>query len=79
MLTPSGSADSFRQPFGGYYWLGRDFIIPALIIAHVWINTGFAVMMIGAGLSSINRISWRRHARKGLMNGRFSVTLPYRP
>ncbi|HHT73780.1 MAG TPA: ABC transporter permease subunit [Firmicutes bacterium] len=49
------SADSFRQPFGGYYWLGRDFIIPALIIAYVWINTGFAVMMIGAGLSSINR------------------------
>ncbi len=49
------SADSFRQPFGGYYWLGRDFIIPALIIAYVWINTGFSVMMIGAGLSSINR------------------------
>lgn len=46
---------SFRQPFGGYYWLGRDFIIPALIIAYVWINTGFSVMMIGAGLSAINR------------------------
>ncbi len=49
------SPESFRQPFGGYYWLGRDFIIPALILAYVWINTGFAVMMIGAGLSSINR------------------------
>lgn len=49
------SSASFRQPFGGYYWLGRDFIIPALIIAYVWINTGFSLMMIGAGLSAINR------------------------
>lgn len=49
------SEASFRQPFGGYYWLGRDFIIPALIIAYIWINTGFSLMMIGAGLSAINR------------------------
>lgn len=49
------SADNFRQPFGGYFWLGKDLIFPTLIIAYIWINTGFALMMIGAGLASINR------------------------
>lgn len=49
------NADTFRQPFGGFYWLGPDYIMPTLIMAYIWINTGFALMMIGAGLASINR------------------------
>lgn len=59
-LPPGGyelwlHASSFRQPFGGLYWLGPNLIIPSLIFAYIWINTGFAVMMIGAGLASLNR------------------------
>ncbi len=46
---------NFRKPFGGFYWLGRDLIIPSLIFAYIWISTGLSLIIIGAGLSSINK------------------------
>lgn len=49
------SESNFRQPFGGLHWLGRDLILPSTIFAYIWINTGFALIIIGAGLSAINR------------------------
>lgn len=46
---------SFRPPFGGLAWLGRDLVTPAIILAYVWMWTGFAVMVVAAGLAAIPR------------------------
>ncbi len=46
---------SFRTPFGGLAWLGPGLITGALIASYIWINAGFALIIIGAGLSGINR------------------------
>lgn len=53
--TVALSASNFRQPFGGFHWLGRGLVVPATIFAYIWINTGFALIIIGAGLAGINR------------------------
>lgn len=45
---------SFRPPWGGVAWLGPLLIIPAIIIAYIWIHTGFAVIITAAGLSGID-------------------------
>ena len=49
-LAPSG----FRPPWQGVAWLGPLLIIPAIIIAYIWIHTGFAVIITAAGLSGID-------------------------
>jgi alpha-glucoside transport system permease protein len=49
-----GSA-TFRQPFGGYAWLGTKLITPSLIIAYIWIWAGFAMVVIAAGLAAMPR------------------------
>ncbi len=46
---------NFREPFRGLAWLGPGLIMGALIASYVWINTGFALIIIGAGLAGINR------------------------
>jgi alpha-glucoside transport system permease protein len=46
---------SFRPPFAGLAWLGRDLVTPAIILSYVWMWTGFAVMVIAAGLAAIPR------------------------
>jgi alpha-glucoside transport system permease protein len=49
------AAEAFRPPFGGFAWLGRDLVTPAMILAYVWMWTGFALVVVGAGLASIPR------------------------
>jgi alpha-glucoside transport system permease protein len=46
---------TFRKPFGGIAWLGPTLVTPSIIVAYVWIWAGFAVVVIGAGLSALPR------------------------
>jgi alpha-glucoside transport system permease protein len=49
-------ADStFREPFGGFSWLGPTLVTPSIIAAYIWIWAGFAMVVIGAGLAAIPR------------------------
>jgi len=48
-------AQTFAKPFGGYSWLGPKLIVPSLMIAYIWIWAGFAMVVIGAGLSAMPR------------------------
>ena len=48
-------ASTFAKPFGGYGWLGPSLIVPSLLIAYIWIWAGFAMVVIGAGLSAMPR------------------------
>lgn len=49
------AADTFRAPFGGVPWLGPTLITPSIIVSYIWMWTGFAMVIIGAGLAAINR------------------------
>jgi alpha-glucoside transport system permease protein len=46
---------TFAEPFRGPNWLGDKLITPAIMFAFVWVNAGFAMVIIGAGLASIPR------------------------
>jgi alpha-glucoside transport system permease protein len=46
---------TFTQPYGGVNWLSSSLITPAIIIAFLWTSIGFAMVIIGAGLSAIPR------------------------
>ena len=46
---------TFRAPFAGVKWLGPSLVTPSVIGAYVWIWTGFAIVVIGAGLAAIPR------------------------
>ncbi|MGP3992006.1 ABC transporter permease subunit [Streptomyces sp. 3N207] len=48
-------AKNFAEPYGGVEWLGPALITPAIIGAYLWIWTGFALVLIGAGLSAMPR------------------------
>ena len=48
-------ASNFREPFGGFSWLGPTLVTPAIIVAYVWIWAGFAMVVIAAGLAAIPR------------------------
>jgi len=48
-------ASTFAKPFAGYAWLGPNLIVPSLLIAYIWIWAGFAMVVIGAGLSAMPR------------------------
>jgi alpha-glucoside transport system permease protein len=49
------SASAFREAWGGVSWLGPDLVTPAAIIAGLWIWAGFALVVIGAGLASLDQ------------------------
>ena len=49
------NASTFREPFGGFYWLGPNLVLPATMFAYIWISTGLALLLIKAGLSNIDR------------------------
>jgi alpha-glucoside transport system permease protein len=53
--TAGVAASTFAKPFGGVNWLGSKLITPAIIIAFLWTAVGFAMVVIGAGLSAIPR------------------------
>jgi alpha-glucoside transport system permease protein len=48
-------AQTFRKPWGGISWLGSKLITPSLLIAYIWIWTGFSMVIIGAGLAAMPR------------------------
>jgi alpha-glucoside transport system permease protein len=48
-------AANFREPFAGFSWLGPTLVTPSIIVAYVWIWTGFAMVIIAAGLAAIPR------------------------
>ncbi|RKN39819.1 carbohydrate ABC transporter permease [Streptomyces hoynatensis] len=49
------ASDSFTAPYNGAEWLGPDLITPAIIGAYVWMWSGFAMVLIAAGLASVPR------------------------
>ncbi|NBE53654.1 carbohydrate ABC transporter permease [Streptomyces boluensis] len=48
-------AANFAEPYEGISWLGPALVTPAIIGAYLWIWTGFAMVLIGAGLSTLPR------------------------
>ncbi|MCH0540010.1 ABC transporter permease subunit [Streptomyces sp. MUM 203J] len=48
-------AANFAEPYTGVSWLGPALVTPAIIGAYLWIWTGFAMVLIGAGLSALPR------------------------
>ncbi|MEV5358610.1 ABC transporter permease subunit [Streptomyces sp. NPDC052693] len=48
-------ASNFAAPYEGVSWLGPALVTPAIIGAYLWIWTGFAMVLIGAGLSTLPR------------------------
>ncbi|MFE7775087.1 ABC transporter permease subunit [Streptomyces sp. NPDC057445] len=48
-------AKNFAPPYEGVSWLGPALVTPAIIGAYLWIWTGFSMVLIGAGLSSLPR------------------------
>ncbi|MDF3302020.1 ABC transporter permease subunit [Streptomyces tropicalis] len=48
-------AQNFAAPYTGVSWLGPALVTPAIIGAYLWIWTGFAMVLIGAGLSTLPR------------------------
>jgi alpha-glucoside transport system permease protein len=49
------ASSNFDQPWTGFRFLGETLITPAVIGSFLWIWTGFAMMVIAAGLASIPR------------------------
>ncbi|MGW1951711.1 ABC transporter permease subunit [Streptomyces sp. NPDC001920] len=48
-------ASNFAAPYEGISWLGPTLVTPAIIGAYLWIWTGFAMVLIGAGLATLPR------------------------
>ena len=48
-------AGNFAQPYNGVSWLGPSLVTPAIIAAYLWIWSGFAMVLIAAGLSAVPR------------------------
>ncbi|MER6127564.1 ABC transporter permease subunit [Streptomyces sp. NPDC001795] len=48
-------ASNFAPPYQGVSWLGPTLVTPAIIGAYLWIWTGFAMVLIGAGLATLPR------------------------
>lgn len=46
---------TFAAPFEGPSWLGAQLILPAVMIAYIWVWAGFGMVIIAAGLSAISR------------------------
>lgn len=46
---------NFAESFNGVNWLGQTLVTPAIIASWLWIWVGFAMIVIGAGLSAIPR------------------------
>jgi len=46
---------NFKEGFTGIQWLGASLVTPAIIGAFCWMWTGFAVVVIGAGLAALPR------------------------
>jgi alpha-glucoside transport system permease protein len=51
----SVAEQNFVRPFEGISWLGPSLITPAIMIAYTWVWTGFALVVIAAGLAVLPR------------------------
>jgi alpha-glucoside transport system permease protein len=49
------SSATFAEPFKGFNWLGEKLITPAIMFAYIWVQAGFAMVIIAAGLAAIPR------------------------
>lgn len=47
--------ETFAKPFQGFNWLGDSLITPSLLIAFLWVQAGFAMVITAAGLAAIPR------------------------
>jgi alpha-glucoside transport system permease protein len=47
--------ETFQTPYAGVSWLGAGLILPAIMIAYIWVWAGFAMVVIAAGLAAIPR------------------------
>lgn len=54
-VSPRLASSNFRTAWPGKTWLGPSLVTPAVIGAFLWIWTGFAMMLIAAGLAAIPR------------------------
>ena len=56
---------NFAQPYQGISWLGPALVTPTIIGAYLWIWTGFAMVLIGAGLAALPRDALEAARRDG--------------
>jgi len=54
-FTPQISAATFSEGFTGVRWLAENLVTPSIIGAFCWMWGGFALVVIGAGLSALPR------------------------
>ncbi|MFD7135422.1 carbohydrate ABC transporter permease [Streptomyces sp. NPDC059894] len=48
-------ASNFQEPYNGVDWLGPSLVTPAIIGSYIWMWAGFAMVLIAAGLASVER------------------------
>jgi alpha-glucoside transport system permease protein len=48
-------SSDFKAKYGGINWLGPGLITPAIIIAFLWVWTGFAMVLIASGMAALPR------------------------
>ncbi|QNP61992.1 carbohydrate ABC transporter permease [Streptomyces genisteinicus] len=71
-------AANFAPPYAGVSWLGPALVTPAIIGAYLWVWTGFAMVLIGAGLASIPRDALEAARMDGASEGQIfrRITVP---
>jgi alpha-glucoside transport system permease protein len=48
-------ASNFASAYSGISWLGPSLVTPAIMAAYLWVWTGFALVLIGAGIAALPR------------------------
>ncbi|WP_369779650.1 ABC transporter permease subunit [Streptomyces sp. R33] len=71
-------AANFAAPYQGVNWLGPALVTPAIIGAYLWVWTGFAMVLIGAGLAAIPRDALEAARMDGATEGQIfrRITVP---
>lgn len=71
-------AANFAAPYQGVDWLGPALVTPAIIGAYLWVWTGFAMVLIGAGLAAIPRDALEAARMDGASEGQIfrKITVP---
>ncbi|MER6779628.1 MULTISPECIES: ABC transporter permease subunit [unclassified Streptomyces] len=71
-------AANFAAPYQGVNWLGPALVTPAIIGAYLWVWTGFAMVLIGAGLAAIPRDALEAARMDGAGEGQIfrRITVP---
>ncbi|MGN9793443.1 ABC transporter permease subunit [Streptomyces sp. OZ13] len=71
-------ASNFAAPYQGVNWLGPALVTPAIIGAYLWVWTGFAMVLIGAGLAAIPRDALEAARMDGATEGQIfrRITVP---